>query len=211
MFGIDNFTLFVITTTIFTITPGMDTIFVLNKSIAQGRRQALYASLGIMTGVLVHTLLATFGLSAVVARSAIVFSAIKYMGAAYLVFLGIKALWSSQNPLDVEHNIDFQLNKGVWQHFREGLFTNILNPKVALYFLSFFPQFIKKEAMESLTPYFVLGSFVIMIGVLWFVLLVYFASIFSEKFKENPKISVWVSKASGLIFILMGIKVAFSD
>lgn len=210
MFGVENFPLFIITVMIFTATPGMDTIFVLNKSIAQGRREAIYSSLGIMAGVLVHTLLATFGLSAIVAKSAMVFSVIKYLGAAYLVYLGIKALWSNQNPLDVEQNIEIKKDKNIWSHFREGLFTNLLNPKVALFFLSFFPQFIKKEAMDSLMPYFILGSIVIAVGVIWFLLLAYFAAMFSAKFKENPKISVWVSKISGLIFILMGIKVALT-
>lgn len=211
MFGIENYQLFVFSTIIFTITPGIDTIFVLNKSISQGRVMAIYASLGIMTGVLVHTLLAGFGLSVVVAKSALVFSVIKYVGAIYLVFLGIKAILSNQNPLDTEQKVDNQFNKNVLTHFREGVFTNLLNPKVALFFLSFFPQFIKKEAMDSITPYLILGSIVVSIGILWFVSLSYFASLFSAKFRENPKISVWVSKVSGLIFILMGIKVALTE
>lgn len=211
MFGVENFTFFVVTATIFTITPGMDTLFVLNKSISQGRREAVYSALGIMAGVLVHILLATFGLSAVVEKSPMIFSIIKYLGAVYLAFLGVKALRSHQNPLDVEHSVEPMAHQGMWRHFREGLFSNILNPKVALFFLSFFPQFIKKEAMDSLMPYFILGAIILIIGLLWFVLLAYFAAIFSQKFKENPKISIWISRLSGVIFILMGIKVAFTE
>lgn len=210
MFGIEDFSAFLASAIIFTITPGLDTIFVLNKSISQGRLSAIYASLGIISGLVVHILLATFGLSAVLAQSEIMFSVVKYAGAIYLFYLGVMAILSKTTALDLSANEVLE-EKGKWQNFREGIFTNLLNPKVALFFLSFFPQFIKKDSVDSYVPYLILGGTSILIGLIWFLLLSYFAGTFSMKFKENPKFNIWLNKISGLIFILMGLKVALTE
>lgn len=210
MFGIEDFSAFLLSAIIFTISPGLDTIFILNKSISQGRLSAMYASFGIISGLMVHILLATFGLSAILAQSEIMFSVVKFAGAGYLFYLGIRAILSKATALDLSINEELE-EKGKWQNFREGIFTNLLNPKVALFFLSFFPQFIKKEAIDSFTPYWVLGGVSVAIALVWFLLLSYFAGTFSEKFKENPQFNIWLNKMSGVIFILMGLKVAFTE
>ncbi|MBQ0768888.1 MAG: LysE family translocator, partial [Bizionia sp.] len=138
--GIENFMTFIITALFFVMTPGIDTIFVLNKSIGQGKKAGVYSTLGINTGILVHTLFAALGLSLIVAKSATAFSVIKYIGAAYLIFIGISSLLSKKGVVKTVA-ADQKMNTGR-QNFVSGLITNTLNPKVALFFLAFFPQFI---------------------------------------------------------------------
>lgn len=208
MTGIENYWLFMVTAFIFIMTPGIDTVFVLNKSITQGRKSGFYATMGLKSGVLVHTLFAALGLSIIVAQSALVFSIVKYMGALYLVYLGVKSLLSKQGkPNFAPMAASRSSNR---ENFKTGFVTNILNPKVALFFLSFFPQFIKREFLETPTPFVILGLTYAVLGVLWFLMISSFASIFSERLKRNPKFNDYLNKFSGIVFILMGIKVAFT-
>ena len=209
MFGIDNFTTFVITATFFIMTPGIDTIFVLNKSISQGAKSGVYATLGINSGILVHTIFAALGLSIIIAKSALAFSIIKYAGAAYLIYLGISKLLSKKHTFD---NIDKKsiIKESNLKNYYSGVFTNTLNPKVALFFMAFFPQFINSEALNSPLPFILLGVSYALIGLLWFLLLSLFSSLFSEKLMSNRLFSKWMDKVSGIVFILMGIKIALN-
>lgn len=208
MSGIENYWLFIVTAFIFIMTPGIDTIFVLNKSISQGRKAGTYATMGINSGILVHTLFAALGLSILVAQSAFAFSVVKYLGAFYLIYLGVKTLLSQHKTLDFEQNtVDNNANK---DNFKAGLITNVLNPKVALFFLSFFPQFIKREFMETPIPFVILGLTYALLGMIWYLGLSYFASFSSDKLKRNPKFNDYLNKFSGIVFILMGIKVALT-
>ena len=207
--GIINYLTFVITAFIFIITPGIDTIFILNKSIAQGKKAGIYSLLGLNTGVLGHTLFAALGLSLIIAKSVIAFSVIKYLGAAYLIYLGVSKLLSNESLLDV----DPLLEKGSdsnRKNFVSGFFTNILNPKVALFFLAFFPQFIAPELINDPKPFIILGLTCAVIGSLWFLLLTLFAAYFSSYFKEHPKSGNWLNKITGLAFVGMGLKIALS-
>ncbi len=206
--GIENFLTFIITALLFIMTPGIDTIFVLNKSIAQGKKAGIYSTLGINAGVLVHTLFAAMGLSIIIAKSATAFMIIKYLGALYLIYLGVKKIIAKKDNPAVDIKDD--MHKSSFQNFTSGLLTNTLNPKVALFFLAFFPQFISPELMNSPLPFLVLGTTYAIIGIVWFVLLTLFASIFSGRITSNPKIMQRIDKVSGGIFILMGLKIAFS-
>ncbi|AZQ64421.1 LysE family translocator [Flammeovirga pectinis] len=200
---------FVITALIFVMTPGIDTIFVLNKAISEGKTVGVYSTLGINVGVIVHTFFAAMGLSLIVAQSAIAFLILKYCGAAYLFYLGITSLLSKE-----ELNVKFDDNKGQKsnkEHFLSGVITNVLNPKVALFFLSFFPQFIKEEAIGNAFPFLVLGSIYAFLGVIWFLIITYFSTLFSEKLRRNKKFNTYLNKCSGIIFLLMGIKVLFKS
>ncbi|MCX2484909.1 LysE family translocator [Pedobacter sp. MR2016-24] len=207
--GIINYLTFVITAFIFIITPGIDTIFILNKSIAQGKKAGIYSLLGLNTGVLGHTLFAALGLSLIIAKSVIAFSVIKYLGAAYLIYLGVSKLLSKESLLDVDTQLE-KVSDSNRQNFVSGFFTNILNPKVALFFLAFFPQFIAPELINDPKPFIILGLTCAVIGSLWFLLLTLFASYFSSYFKENPKSGNWLNKITGLAFVGMGLKIALS-
>jgi RhtB (resistance to homoserine/threonine) family protein len=206
--GVENFLSFIITALIFIMTPGIDTIFILNKSIGQGRRAGIYSTLGINTGVLVHTIFAALGLSLIVAKSAFAFMVLKYLGAAYLIYLGITKIISKTNIVHTAvAEQTLHTNK---QNFISGLITNVLNPKVALFFLAFFPQFINPKLINTPAPFIILGLTYALLGVLWFLVVALFSAAFARKFTDNPKMSKWMNTASGVVFIMMGIKIAFS-
>tara|TARA_R110002051_G_scaffold143507_8_gene216551 strand:+ start:6327 stop:6956 length:630 start_codon:yes stop_codon:yes gene_type:complete len=206
--GIENFITFAISALFFIMTPGLDTIFVLNKSIGQGRKSGIYASLGINTGVLTHTLFAALGLSVVLAQSNTAFALIKYAGAIYLIYLGIVALVKRNDSLQIQEQMGIQQSSK--KDFWSGFLTNTLNPKVALFFIAFFPQFITANEVKNPVPYILLGCTYAVIGVVWCVVLAFFASGFSIKIKNNPNTGVWLNKIGGLVFVLMGLKIALS-
>jgi hypothetical protein len=130
-----NVTLFVAASLALIATPGPDMIYVLTRGVAQGRRAALVSACGVCSGLAVHTSFAAIGLSALLARSAVAFSVVKYAGAAYLIYLGIKTL-SSKEPLAISE--EKRQTTGLGGAFLQGVVSNVLNPKVALFFLAFF-------------------------------------------------------------------------
>ncbi|MBV8390981.1 MAG: LysE family translocator [Mucilaginibacter sp.] len=206
--GIENFLTFVIAATIFVLTPGLDTIFILNKSIAQGKRAGIYATMGINTGVLVHTVFAALGLSLIVAKSVLAFTILKYFGAAYLLYLGVSKLISKGSIIDVK--TPQKNSKTGKQNFISGVINNVLNPKVALFVLAFFPQFIKREYISSPVPFIFLGITYAILGLTWLLMLTLFASAFSKKLSNSRRANTWLNRFSGITFILMGVKVALS-
>ena len=208
MSGVENFSLYLISAILFVLTPGIDTIFILNKSLTKGKKSGFYSSLGICSGILVHTTFAALGLSIILAQSAIAFSLIKYLGAAYLIYIGLKALFSKKETLNFkEQSLE---TESVWASFRSGVITNVFNPKVALFFLSFFPQFISKTNTDSALPFFILGFTYAGLGIIWCFILAYFSSLFSSKLKTNEKFNFWLNKTSSAIYILMGLKIAMA-
>ncbi|MGR7812914.1 LysE family translocator [Lacinutrix undariae] len=206
--GIENFITFMLTALIFVMTPGIDTVFVLNKSIGQGVKSGVYASLGVNTGVLVHTFFAALGLTVLLSRSALAFTVIKYVGFVYLVYLGISKLKNSKTVIGI--NTKNVPQKKGQNDFWSGFLTNTLNPKVALFFLAFFPQFISPAQLENPVPFVILGFTFAIIGTVWYLGLSFFASTFTHKIKHNPNFSIWLNRISGLVFILMGIKIIMS-
>ena len=206
--GIENFITFMVTALFFIMTPGIDTVFVLNKSIGQGKKSGVYATLGVNTGVLTHTFFAALGLSILLSKSAFAFTMIKYAGAVYLIYLGFLKLKNKNNFLPIKE--EAQKQQKTKSDFWSGFLTNTLNPKVALFFLAFFPQFINPTQIENPVPFILLGFTYAIIGIIWFLSLTIFTSIFSQKIKNNPSAGVWLNKLSGLVFILMGIKIALT-
>jgi threonine/homoserine/homoserine lactone efflux protein len=205
--GIINFSTFIIAAFLFIISPGIDTMFILNKSIAQGKKSGIYSTLGIATGVLVHTTLAAFGLSLILAQSAMAFTFVKYVGAAYLIYLGITKFFSNDTVLIENKTTPLEpLKKTYWS----AVITNILNPKVAIFFLAFFPQFIQPAYIHNALPFILLGSTYAIMGLIWFMVLTLFAGSFSAKLKQRPWFGVWLGKFSAVAFVLMGIKVALT-
>ncbi|OOR91335.1 hypothetical protein B0181_03260 [Moraxella caviae] len=214
--GVKEFALFVSSVMIFAMTPGIDTVFVLNRAISHGKAIGAFASLGVATGVLVHTLFAAVGLAAVVAKSALLFSVIKYLGAAYLVYLGVVSIYTAlKNPQALAMNAADAANpekiiKPI-QAFYSGLLTNVLNPKVALFFLAFFPQFITPSMSTQALPYLVLGALYAVISAVWLVLLAVLAGSILAKWLVSLKAKKVMDIGSGVVFVGMGAKVALSD
>lgn len=207
--GIENFMTFAVTALFFIMTPGIDSVFVLNKSMGQGKISGTYASFGVNAGTLVHTLLGALGLSVIVANSPIAFTVIKYVGATYLIYLGVMKIRNNNNNILAGNDSEKQ-KVNPKNNFISGFVTNVLNPKVALFFLAFFPQFITHDQVENPMPFLILGLTYALIAMVWFFLLIFFAGVFSKKIKENDKIGQRINILTSVVFILMGLQIAFT-
>ncbi|KYD23928.1 hypothetical protein B4110_3833 [Parageobacillus toebii] len=139
------------------LTPGTDTMYIISRSISQGRKAGVYSVLGISTGSFIHTLLAAFGLSIILKQSIVLFTAIKIIGAAYLICLGIKMLFQ-KSPLTFEPSALQHLE--LRKIYMQGVITNVTNPKVALFFISFLPQFIITDNPYGPIPFYYFRNFV---------------------------------------------------
>ncbi len=209
MFGIINFETFLIAGLLLNFTPGADTMYILGRSISQGKKAGVLSALGISTGALVHCIFAALGLSIILAKSAMAFEIVKYAGAAYLIYLGIKSLTTRSDKSFVFENKSKLTNYK--KIYSSGILTNILNPKVALFFLAFLPQFIDPNYAQSPIPFLILGLTFLFTGTIWCLILALFASKLSEKIRKNCKIKVWLDKITGGIFISLGLKLALSN
>ena len=207
MFGIHDFGLFLAAGILLNLTPGPDTAYILGRSIAQGREAGVASALGISLGSIFHTCAAALGLSAILATSALAFGAIKLLGGAYLIFLGIKMLLDRRKQLSVPSGFRQRTTMAA---FRQGILTNILNPKVALFFLAFLPQFIDPAANMKIAAFIALGLTFVTTGTIWCLVLAWFASIFSERLRNNETISQWLNRAAGALFVFLGLRLATS-
>ena len=204
MNGIENYIGFVIAGLILNLTPGADTIYIITRSVAQGRKAGIYSVLGIGTGAICHTLFAAFGLSLILMKSVLIFSIIKYLGVAYLIYLGIKMILDKSSIFENE-SMKFE-NVDLIKIYRQGFLTNLLNPKVAIFFLSLMPQFIKPEYVNGPIPFVILGLTFITTGTIWCLFLAYSASFMTKILRKNNKIGRIMQKLSGGIFIALGLQ-----
>ncbi|ETZ21762.1 LysE family translocator [Pedobacter sp. V48] len=208
MTGIDNFSAFILSAIIVVITPGIDTILVLTRSISSGKKAGMYSALGVSMGLLVHTCAAAFGLSLILAKSALAFMIVKYLGAAYLIYMGYKALSSKGDPTALK-SIPVQYT-GMGKMFWTAFLSDVLNPKIAIFFLAFLPQFVLTSAINSPFPYLILGVVIFLITLAWCVFLALMGGNVAKLFNRNPSTENWLNKISGAVFIILGIKVALT-
>jgi threonine/homoserine/homoserine lactone efflux protein len=205
MFGIHHFGLFVVAGILLNLTPGPDTVYILGRSIAQGRAAGIASALGISAGSIFHTTAAALGLSAILASSAIAFGAIKFLGGAYLILLGTKMILNRQRELSLRSNFRRRTKRAA---FRQGVLTNVLNPKVGLFFLAFLPQFIDPSSEMKVLAFLALGFTFVATGTIWCLLVACFASAFSERLRTNETIGLWLSRAAGSLFVFLGLRLA---
>lgn len=205
MFGIHDFGLFLAAGILLNLTPGPDTAYILGRSIAQGREAGIASALGICVGSIFHSCAAALGLSAILATSAVAFAAIKLLGGAYLIFLGIKMLLDRRRQLSLPSNFRRRTTIAA---FRQGVFTNVLNPKVALFFLAFLPQFIDPASNMKLLAFLALGLTFVTTGTIWCLILAWFASALSERLRANETIGQWLNRAAGALFVFLGARLA---
>jgi RhtB (resistance to homoserine/threonine) family protein len=205
MFGIHDFGLFLAAGVLLNLTPGPDTVYILGRSIAQGREAGVASALGICVGSIFHTCAAALGLSASLATSSVAFVAIKLLGGAYLMFLGIKLLFDRRRELSLPSNFRQRTSAAA---FRQGVLTNVLNPKVALFFLAFLPQFIDPATNNKLLAFVTLGFTFVTTGTIWCLVLAWFASSFSERLRASETVGHWVNRAIGALFIFLGARLA---
>ncbi len=207
MFGIENYVGFIIVGILLNLTPGSDTIYILTRSIAQGKKAGIVSVLGIETGCLVHTVCAALGLSLILASSAKLFMLVKYIGAGYLIYIGVK-MFLEQSPIFENQNVSFE-RSDLLKIYRQGVITNVLNPKVALFYLSFLPQFINPENVYGPLPFLILGCTFMATGALWCLFLAYSAAIMTNTLRNNKKIGQFMQKLCATIFIGLGLQLAF--
>jgi threonine/homoserine/homoserine lactone efflux protein len=208
MLGIHDYWLFVVSGILLNLTPGQDTLYILGSSIAHGRRVGVASALGIIAGCIVHTLAAALGLSAILATSAAAFVIVKLAGAAYLVYLGVRLLL---RPVSIASPSQGEAPKDVLTAFRRGVLTNVLNPKVALFFLALLPQFIDPDSPTKIAAFLALGFTFIVTGTAWVLVLALGAARVRGFFTGRPRVLANFSRASGGLFILLGLRLAISE
>ena len=204
--GIHDLPLFMISGLLLNVTPGQDTLYIVGRSMAQGRRAGLLSVLGIVSGSVVHTLAAAWGLSAILATSSTAFTALKAAGAAYLVYLGIRML-SRRREAEMSQHASVQADTN-WRIYRAGLLTNVLNPKVAIFFMAFLPQFVSPDAESKVLAFMALGAIFIFNGTLWCLVLVMAASAVSACLRQSQSTGTMLEKLAGVLFIGLGVRLA---
>jgi threonine/homoserine/homoserine lactone efflux protein len=205
MLGIHHYWLFIATAVVLVITPGQDTFFILGRSLASGRSAGIAAALGITAGSLIHTCLAALGLSALLATSPYAFMAVKFAGAAYLLYIGVRALLSRSNQLGGTEAGPYG---GRWRAFHQGIVSNLLNPKVALFFLALMPQFISAASTHKVGAFLLLGLSFVTLGIAWCLVLAIAAARLRGAFLRRPSMAQVLNRVSGLLFIGLGLRLA---
>ena len=208
MLGIHDLALFIVSGLLLNMMPGPDSLLIMLRSGSQGWRAGSVAALGIGTGTMVHVLAAALGLSALLSASAELFAIIKLMGAFYLVYLGVSLLRQGvSSPVASEPAVSLPaLSYG--RIFRQGLLTNVLNPKVALFFLAFVPQFIDPAAPQKAMAFIVLGCIFNINGMIWCHLLAFSTAYASRKMRLPARLGCWLNRVMGGLFVGLGIKLA---
>jgi len=207
MFGIHDFGIFLVTSILLNLTPGTDTFYILGRTLSQGRSAGMASALGIASGAMVHTLAAALGLSALLATSATAFFVIKMAGAGYLIYLGARMLLMRQPPASI--SADFSSSR-LFAVYRQGLLTNVLNPKVALFFLAFLPQFISVHNGSAYLGFAALGLCFVFTSTLWCFCLVWFASALRRYLKNDETVVSVLHRLAGGLFIFLGLRLAAS-
>jgi threonine/homoserine/homoserine lactone efflux protein len=206
MLGINELWLFILSGLLLNVTPGPDTAYIIGRSVQLGWRGGAAAAIGISCGCLVHVFGAAIGLSALLMTSAAAFAILKLVGAAYLLFTGVQMLLSRPGPVaEVTVQDDaIPLRRVFWQ----GALTNALNPKVALFFLAFLPQFVAADSPHKTAAFLALGLIFIFNGTLWCLGVAAFASKAASRIRQSQGVMVWINRVLGAMFVYLGFRVA---
>ncbi|CDY76629.1 L-lysine permease [Caballeronia glathei] len=212
MLGITSFTLFLVAVFLLNVTPGPDTAYIVGRSVAQGRGAGIVSALGISAGCIVHTLACAFGLTALLAASATAFTVIKVAGAIYLIYLGVRLMLAKpdSNAAATAEISAKAAPKPLRQLFAQGFITNVLNPKVVLFFVSFFPQFVVADSPHKVPAFLTLGLVFILMSTVWNGLVAWIAGSVTQRFSGKPGIKAWFDRGVGGAFVGLGIKLATS-
>jgi RhtB (resistance to homoserine/threonine) family protein len=221
--GIVNFGLFCAAVLLLNATPGPDTAYIVGRSVAQGRTAGLVSALGISAGCLVHTAASAFGLSAILAASATAFTLVKLAGGLYLIYLGVRMVLVRRAAAESDKSDkpdasaaaasaagatpeQRPLGKVFWQ----AVLTNVLNPKVVLFFLSFFPQFVQADSGHKTLAFLLLGLTFVLMSTLWNSGTALLAGTLARRAGRNPHTKLWLERVVGGAFVGLGCKLALS-
>jgi RhtB (resistance to homoserine/threonine) family protein len=209
MFGIVHFEFFVAAVFLLNVTPGPDTAYIVGRSVAQGRGAGLMSALGISAGCCVHSLACAFGLTALLAASATAFTVIKFVGAFYLIYLGVRLVFARPAADQAAGEArGAGAPKSLRQLFLQGFWTNVLNPKVVLFFVSFFPQFVTTGSDHKALAFLTLGAVFVLMSMAWNSFLAWIAGSVTRRFSGKPSVKKWLDRGVGSAFVGLGIKLA---
>ncbi|WP_244847632.1 LysE family translocator [Caballeronia sp. SL2Y3] len=213
MLGITGFAFFVVAVFLLNVTPGPDTAYIVGRSVAQGRGAGIVSALGISAGCVVHTLACAFGLTAILAASATAFTVVKIAGAIYLIYLGVRLIFTKHEAASDVASAKASARsapKSLRQLFTQGFVTNVLNPKVVLFFVSFFPQFVAADSQHKTLAFLTLGLVFIAMSTVWNSFVAWIAGSVTERFSGKPGVKKWLDRGVGGAFVGLGIKLATS-
>jgi threonine/homoserine/homoserine lactone efflux protein len=204
MLDLNNFLLFLGLSWILIITPGPDLVYVLTRGISGGKKAGVISGAGVTLGILIHTVFAALGLSVILETSALAFTIVKFAGAGYLIYLGIRSFMRSE-----ELNIQKEKQMNTRQIFIQGLLSNTLNPKVALFFVAFLPQFVNPASSTSITVQLVVLGVIFAICTLLFVSVFgYFSGSIGSYLVKRKNLTKWINYLCGTILIFLGLRLA---
>ena len=210
---------FLIAALLLNISPGPDLAYITAQTAIHGRKIGVFSSLGVCSGAFVHVVAAALGLSAILATSALAFSVVKWVGVAYLVWLGIGALRNSfakRGPNDTASEISAAKRSRVramtaFQAWRQGAMIDVLNPKVAIFFMAFLPQFVDPVVGDGAVQFLVLGTLVNVIGFCVETVVVLTIGFAATRLRGNGSLGIWLQRSLGGIFIALGVRLALSE
>jgi len=215
MLGITGFTLFIVAVMLLSVTPGPDTAYIVGRSVAQGRGAGVVSALGIALGCIVHTLACAFGLTALLAASVTAFTIVKFAGAIYLIYLGVRLIFAKPAAAKTSHKPTEASRvraapKSLQQVFTQGFVTNVLNPKVVLFFVSFIPQFVAVDSEHKTLAFLALGFVFVLVSTFWNTFVAWIAGSVTQRFSGKPGVKLWLDRVVGSAFVGLGIKLATS-
>ena len=190
------------------LSPGPDLLFVLSRTLAGGRRVGVASVCGVCSGALVHVGAAALGISAIMATSALAFALVKYLGAAYLLYLGIQALRSAGAGTSLEGDTP---RVTAWQAYRQGILVDVLNPKVAIFFMAFLPQFVRVDEGSVPLQLLVLGVLVVLVALIVECALVLLAARASSTLRNSPRMGLWLDRVLGSVLIGLAIRLGLAE
>lgn len=204
MIGTETFLTFFAASLLLGIAPGPDNIFVLTQSALHGRKAGITVTFGLCTGLIFHTIAVALGVAVIFQTSALAFSILKYLGAAYLVYLAWQAFRATVEKIENNSNNDYSLSK----LYRRGIFMNITNPKVSLFFLAFLPQFADPKTGSVPLQIFTLGAVFILATIIVFGSVALLAGTISEHLNRSGKFQIILNRLAGTVFLGLAIKLA---
>ena len=199
---------FVIASLVLTISPGPDNIYVLMQSVVNGKKYGLATVFGLVSGIIIHTTLVAFGVSTIIKESSSIFFTIKLLGALYLFYLAYKVFKSDDSIHLNSSNIQ---KKSIWSLFKQGFVMNVLNPKVTIFFLAFFPGFLFSETLSTISQFYILGGLFMLQALLVFGSIAILAGSIADKIKHNKSIGVILKWLQIFVFIGIGVYVLLTE
>jgi threonine/homoserine/homoserine lactone efflux protein len=197
--GIQNYHIFVLSGIILNMTPGVDTMYIIARSLSQGTKAGIFSVLGISSGGVIHTLLVAFGLSAVIMIWPGAFVIIKYIGAGYLAFLGVNTIIRLRKEIGQPAYMTEKRN--AFEIYRDGFVTNMTNPKVIIFFMTFLPQFIDTQSGNGPLPFLMLGFTFVTTGTIWCMFIALAAGKVGEFIRKNAVVHYTLNVLTAIIFI----------